>query len=245
MRSRMLAVMMLVSLTLSAVADVDRDVADRLGRRDVVEPPAPQLENVAAAPSPNNFYLKVAATNSDGSTSPAATLGLQHREDQHPWFAEVTYKYRSGVESNHNNFSGAGQYQFWTGTGKLLPLLQLNASHAIRPGSNQSTSIDVTGEISIGNLSLDAIATYAWFRPKGGETISDLQPGVSAYYSLSATNLVGVDYTFDNDVDGEDSFDVSFRHKLPAGFAIDVVGFKHNDVRVRIRKNFGPLRSRP
>lgn len=233
-------------------AQRDRETNDRLDRRlidEIVRRDAQRAQGVApqaevAQPVTNNLYVKVAATDVDGAVSPAATIGIQRNDEQHPLFAEVAYKYRAGVDANHNNFTFAGMYQFWTGSGKFAPLLQADASESIRPGSNQVSSADITGEISIGDLSLDAVAGYSRLRPHNGDSVSDFVPGVSAYYSLSSVNLLGIDYTFDNDVDEEDSFDVSFRRKLGNGYAVDVVVYKHGDVRLRFRKNFGPLRSR-
>jgi hypothetical protein len=216
---------------------------DRLERRDIGERPSPHIGLLRETPTmATNAYIKIAAIDVDGSVSPSATLGLNHKEAQHPWFGEVTYKHSAG-SAHKNAFSTLGSYQFWTGTGDLSPLLQADVAYSNRPGSNETGSADITGEISHGLLSLDAIAAYGWFRPKGGKTLSDFQPGVSAFYAVTDANLIGLDYTFNNKVDGESSFDIAFRHKLPAGYAVDVVVFKHNDVRLRFRKNFAAFRS--
>jgi hypothetical protein len=156
----------------------------------------------------------------------------------------VSYKYRSGDTSHHSVFSGLANYQFWTGTGALSPLLAATGSYSKRPGSNETAGADVTAEISYGSLSLDAIVGYAWFRPKGGDKVQGFVPGLSTYYALSDDNMLGLDYTFDNDVDEEDGFALSFRHKLSATYSIDIVAFKHHDIRFRIRRNFAPFKAR-
>ncbi|HSY49616.1 MAG TPA: hypothetical protein VLC46_12445 [Thermoanaerobaculia bacterium] len=234
---------MLVSIQ-RVFAQHDSESGDRLARRDITERQKSQINLLVKTKPATNAYIKIAAINVNGAVSPSATFGLNHNEDQHPWFGEATYKHLSGTPAHNNSVSGLGDYQLWTGSGNLSPLLQADASYSNRPGSNEASSVDVTGEISRGSLSLDAIAAYAWFRPKSGGALSDSQPGLSAFYSLSNTNLLAVDYTFNNRVDGEGSFDIGFRHKLPGGYAVDVVVFKHNDVRLRIRKNFAPFRSR-
>ena len=250
---RLTVLLFCIAVAQPLLAQRDVETADRLTRRDTFIPPPPPPPPPSAVPSElvvqkevptTNPYLKVATTDSGGSLSPSGTFGLNHREDQRPWFGEVTYKYRGGTVTHRHVFSGLGHYQFWTGTGALSPTLQADASYSTRPGSNQSYSGDITGEITRGNLSLDGIAGYSWLRPESGAAVHDFAPGLSAYYSLTDANLLGVDYNFTNKVDGEDGFDLAFRHKLPAGYAIDLVVFKHSDVRIRIRKNFAAFKMR-
>ena len=246
MRHSVMIGVLSIALAQPLLAQRDSDTKDRLGRRDIVERPEPALEAVAAAPT-NNAYIKIGAVHSDGDVTPSGTLGLRHKGDQHPWYGEFIYKYKSGAASNKNVFSGAGMYQFWTGTGSLEPLMQVNASHSIRPGSNRTTGVDITGEITLRQrLSLDAIAAYNWLRPKNGDSVSDFAPGISVAYLLDkdGNNLLSADYTLTNDVDEEDSFAIGYRHVFQTGYSLDVVAFKHNDVLVRVRKNFKPLRPR-
>jgi hypothetical protein len=222
---------------------LDKDLTDRLTRRDVSTLGARTFHFAAELPS-TNVYIKAAATDVDGDVSPSATLGLNHKEEQNPWFTEVTYKHQAGDTSHRNVFSGFGSYQFWTGSGSLSPLLIVDASYSTRPGSNQSAYGDITGEISFKRLTIDAIAGFSQLHLEGDDTVSDFVPGLSAFYTLSKTDLIGIDYTFKNDVDEEDSFDISFRHKLPANYAVDVVVFKHSDIRFRIRKDFKAFKPR-
>jgi hypothetical protein len=241
MRSAFLTIMLFVTIQ-PVFAQHESASGDHLERRDIAERPPAHVNLLLKTEPTTNAYIKIAAIDVDGSISPSGTLGLNHKEDQHPWFGEVTYKHPAGPAHN-NAFSTLGMYQFWTGTSDLAPLLQTDVFYSNRPGSNETGSVDITGEISRGSLSLDAIAAYGWFRPKGGTALNDFQPGISVSYAVTDSNLIGFDYTFNNKVDGESGFDVAFRHKLPAGYAVDIVVFKHNDVRLRFRKNFAAFRS--
>ncbi len=247
MRRTLVSIIFLCSAAQPLLAQREAESTDRLTRRDDLAPPSRIRSLLLAVPTPTtNAYLKVAGTvtDADREVSPAATLGLNHRDPQHPWFGEVSYKYRSGDTSHHNVFSGLANYQFWTGAGAFSPLLVATGAYSKRPGSNETAGADITAEISYGSLSLDAIAGYAWFRPKDGDKVQDFVPGLSAYYALSDADMLGLDYTFKNDVDEEDGFALSFRHKISPSYSIDIVAFKHNDVRLRIRRNFAPFRTR-
>jgi hypothetical protein len=244
-----LAVMFVILCIATPVyAQRDRQEAgasDRLDRREVDWQPSTttRLFTLIQTPPTTNPYAKFALTDVDGDISPSATLGLNHKEAQHPWFAEAGYKYGAGDNPHHNIFSASGNYQFFTGSSALSPLLQFEVDYANRISSSQRLDAYFVGEITrefpkiMSALSLDAIAGFAATKPEGDHRTSDFAPGLSAVYSFPNNDLLIVDYVFYNKVDEEDSFDVGFRHKLPRGYAVDLVVFKHGDVRIRIRKD--------
>lgn len=225
-------------------AQRDPDLVDRMDRREILDRDRPgPLDAVAPSPSTNAF-LKLASSESNGDHSPSLGLGLQRKGVPHTWSAELNYKYRPSADDNRNSLTGIGTYKVWTGSGNLSPVLYANASHADRFGANRATNVDLTGEITRGAVSVAATAGYGWFAAKGSERVTDFIPAAGLYYTVDDNNDLGIDYTFRNDVDGEDSFGISYKRTLVNGYSFDVVVYKHADFRFRIRKNFAPFRSR-
>ena len=67
-----------------------------------------------------------------------------------------------------------------------------------------------------GRGTFSVTATYLTLFPKTGDTSSDIIPGVAYEYSVRLKNplKLAAEYTFKNDLDGEDDYAVSARFKL-------------------------------
>lgn len=70
------------------------------------------------------------------------------------------------------------------------------------------------GKTLLPGLDLAGSLSYAGDEPDQGGATWALVPGVSASAGIFRNTSVGVDYTFDNDLDGEDSYEFVAKHEL-------------------------------
>lgn len=88
---------------------------------------------------------------------------------------------------------------------------------------------------------LTAAANLGWTEidPKAGGTVSGVQPSIGLTFAPSALWTFGTDYTFDNDVDGEDTGSFAVSHKLVAlGLKLKLAGEKHSVYSLSVTRAF-------
>lgn len=235
-----------------------RDGLDRLEIKapaEPIPPPPPPLPPGVVAPQavppavegPDNTYLQLSTTRSDGKVSPKGQFGIRHRDKSHPWFAVAGYSHSAGAASNPNNVSAKGNYQFWTGKESKpdagdAPYIQFESDYANKLGKNQRLDTFLDGGVTYGAISLDAIAGFSTFKPKDGSDVTDFTPALSLTYSFPSGRFFVLDYSFTNKVDEEAGYDVAYREPLKNGYALDFVVARHNVIVLRLRKDFARFR---
>jgi hypothetical protein len=113
------------------------------------------------------------------------------------------------------------------------------ATAAYDPDAFKVYGLVLAAEKSIIADKLAAVANLGWTEidPDGGKAVSGVQPAVGLSFSPSELWTFSVDYTFDNDVDGEDtgSFAASLRIPRFASKA-KLAGEKHNVYSLSVTK---------
>jgi len=153
----------------------------------------------------------------------------------HPWFLAASYAYDSG-SSHKDKFGAAANYQLWTGKGTNSPYLQVETDYASHVGVAQEVTAYFDGGISFSSLSFDAIAGIIADKPNGCSRSSDFYPALSASYSFSTGQLLVLDYTFNNKIDGESDYDAGLRQSIGHGFSVEILAEKHSVFALRLRK---------
>ncbi len=239
--------LLLVASAFPALAQRGGGFGDRLARTPQMSAQERRILAVdGATPETTNAYAKVAAVYSedaDRSVSPSAIVGIEHQEPVHPWWLEGGYRYRSGDDDNRNSLSASGNYQLWTGSGSRQPYLQFETDYANRLNVAQRIDSYFDLGVTFGPLSFDVLGGASLAAAEDADTTTDFVPALSAMYGFAKSSSLAADYVAKNDVDGEDSFDIGVRQKFSRGWSVDVVAYKHGDIRVRVRKNFSTFRN--
>jgi hypothetical protein len=211
---------------------------DRLAAKPVFRPHVPVqtiIGTTETTENPDTINLQVQDTYDDGENTPKGTIGFRHDVADHPWFLAGSYSYDS-ASSHKDKVGAAANYQLWTGKGKSSPYVQIEADYASHVGVAQEVTAYFDAGTSFGSLSLDAIAGIIADKPKGGSKTSDFYPSLSASYSFSTGQLLVLDYSFDNKVDGESDYDAGLRQSIGHGFSIELLAEKHSVFALRLRK---------
>jgi hypothetical protein len=109
------------------------------------------------------------------------------------------------------------------------------------PDAFKAYSVVLVAQRSIIPKRLTATINVGWAEldPKTGSTVSDVKPAAGFEFSPNDLWTFGGDYTFKNNVDGEDTGSFAVSRKIPkASIKLKLTGEKHNSYGLSINRTF-------
>jgi len=212
----------------SSIDPFGRIFSARIRPERPVAPAAADAE-AAAEPEERTSFMLVALGAGDSASSSNGNLSVGYitQVNKRDLFVQGKYSYVDNDRGGSaNRVTAVAQYG-------IVPdgpfPMALVAFGAYDPNLFQMAGAALAVERSLVKDKLTATGNLQWatLDVDGAGSVSDLQPGVGIELRPSAAWTFGVDYTFDNDIDGEDTGSVTISRGFKAGRKLKLGVEKH------------------
>lgn len=190
----------------------------------------------AAAPF---FMAAVSAKDTETSTTEGFSVGYGKKIKGRDIFLNGAYSHVDRDLGEDRNRASASARAALVPTGVIQVTGVVSAVYD--PDAFKNYNIVLVAQRSIIPKRLTATVNVGWAEldPKTGSTVSDIKPAVGFEFSPHDLWTFGGDYTFKNDVDGEDTGSFAISRKIPkASIRLKLTGEKHNSYGLSISRTF-------